>query len=42
MNLDGMLLGSEDPRRLTENHAWTATFSDPDDDCFQLTSRIPS
>ena len=42
MNLDGMLLGSVDPQRLTESYAWTATFSDPDDGDFQLTSRIPS
>jgi hypothetical protein len=41
MNLDGMLLGSEDPQRLTESYAWIATLSDPDD-CFQLTGRIPS
>jgi hypothetical protein len=32
MNLNGILIGSEDPED------WNATFSDPDDNYFQLLS----
>jgi predicted enzyme related to lactoylglutathione lyase len=35
MNLNGILIGSEDPE------GWIATFADPDDNYFQLVSPFP-
>ena len=49
MNLNGILIGSQDLKRLLQEpyrpdedpEGWIATFADPDDNYFQLVSPFP-